>query len=115
MRGSGTTPTLIGDDLVAITDNADPRMAVVSYRRGDGATGGRQVCRRPVFGRDTGATENSVVAVGRTVIVENNFGYENPGTTTLGRSTELGIARVDVTRDGCGVRWTSDEIAPTSV
>ena len=73
------------------------------------------MCRQPVFGRGQGATENSVVAVGRTVIVENNYGYENPGTTTLGRSTTPGIARVDITRRGCGVRWTSDEIAPTSV
>ena len=32
-QGSGTTPTLIGPDLVAITDNADPRMHVIFYRR----------------------------------------------------------------------------------
>ena len=31
--GSGTTPTLMGDGLVAITDNADP-MNVLVYRRG---------------------------------------------------------------------------------
>ena len=32
-QGSGTTPTLIGKDLVAITDNAEPRMNVLFYKR----------------------------------------------------------------------------------
>jgi hypothetical protein len=38
--GSGTTPTLMGAGLVAITDNADP-MNVLVYRRGSGAL----ICR----------------------------------------------------------------------
>jgi hypothetical protein len=98
-----------------ITDNADPQMQVVSFRRSSGDVPRREVCRQPVFAKDAGATENSVVAVGRSVIVENNYGYENPGTTTLGRSTTPGVARVDVTRRGCGTMWRSHEIAPTSV
>ncbi len=114
-QGSGTTPTLIGRDLVAITDNADPRMQVVAYRRTAAPLREREVCRVPVFGKEAGATENSLVAVGRSVIVENNYGYQNPGTTTAGRSTTPGIARVDVSARSCGLRWTSDEIAPTSV
>ena len=114
-QGSGTTPTLIGRDLVAITDNADPRMHVVSYRRTADDVRNREVCREPVFAEGAGATENSIVAVGRSVIVENNYGYQNPSTTTLGRSTTPGITRVDVTRKGCGTMWESDEIAPTSV
>ena len=114
-QGSGTTPTLIGDDLVVITDNADPRMNVISYRRTGEPVRNRQVCRQPVFGEGASATENSIVAVQRSVIVENNYGYQNPGSTMFGRSTTPGVARVDVTRDGCGVMWSSDEIAPTSV
>ena len=43
--GSGTTPTLMGDDLVAITDNADP-MNVVVYRRG-ARDGPRRSARSP--------------------------------------------------------------------
>ena len=42
--GSGTTPTLMNDDWVAITDNADP-MQIVVYRRGrhvQGRPGGVQ-------------------------------------------------------------------------
>lgn len=114
-QGSGTTPTLIGRDLVVITDNAEPRMNVVAYRRGSGSPATREVCRVPVFAEGTSATENSLVAVGRSVIVENNYGYESPATTTLGRSTAPGITRVDVSATGCRTLWTSTEIAPTSV
>jgi hypothetical protein len=114
-QGSGTTPTLIGKDLVVITDNADPRMRVVAYKRTAGHVAHREVCRQPVFGKGASATENSVVAVGRSVVVENNYGYENPSTTTLGRSTTPGVARVGVTAKNCGTMWTSKEIAPTSV
>jgi outer membrane protein assembly factor BamB len=114
-RGSGTTPTLIGKDLVVITDNADPRMHVLSYRRTARHVEHRLVCRQSVFGKDTSDTENSVVAVGRSVIVENNYGYTGPAATMNGGSTAPGIARVGVGRRGCGIRWTSRETAPTSV
>ena len=46
--GSGTTPTLVNDEWVAITDNAAP-MNIVVYRRGADATGDREVCSVPVF------------------------------------------------------------------
>ncbi len=114
-QGSGTTPTLVGDDLVVITDNAEPRMNVLSYKRGAEPRDRRRVCRQPVFGKGTSATENSVVAVGRSVIVENNFGYTGPATTMNGGSTAPGIARVKVGRTSCGTMWTSAETAPTSV
>jgi hypothetical protein len=114
-QGSGTTPTLVGDNLVVITDNAEPRMNVLSYRRGAEKRDRRMVCRQPVFGKGTSATENSIVAVGRSVIVENNFGYTGPATTINGGSTAPGIARVNVGRRSCGTRWTSPETAPTSV
>jgi hypothetical protein len=109
-QGSGTTPTLLGDDLVAITDNADPRMNVLVYRRSTGAL----VCGTPVFAAGASDTENSLVAVGNSVIVENNYGYTGP-TATIGRTTSPGVARVDVDGGTCRVAWTSDEIAPTSV
>ncbi len=114
-RGSGTTPTLVGKDLVVITDNADPRMHVLSFRRTAAHVAHRRVCRQAVFGRGTSDTENSIVAVGRSVIVENNYGYTGPASTVNGGSTAPGIARVGVGRRGCGTRWTSRESAPTSV
>jgi hypothetical protein len=110
-QGSGTTPTLMGGDLVAITDNADPRMDVVVYRRSDGAF----VCSAPVFAAGASDTENSLAAVGNSLFVENNYGYQGPQSTLLGKTTSPGVARVDVVDGVCSVAWTSQEIAPTSV
>ena len=114
-QGSGTTPTLVGDDLVVITDNAEPRMNVVSYLRTAAPRERRRVCSQPVFARGRSATENSIVAVRRSVVVENNYGYTGPASTMNGGSTAPGVARVRVGRESCGLSWTSKESAPTSV
>jgi hypothetical protein len=114
-QGTGTTPTLIGKDLVVITDNADPRMNVVSYRRTKSHVSKRQVCKQAVFGAGKSDTENSPVAVGGSVVVENNYGYTSPQNAINGASSEPGLSRVDVTEKGCGVMWTSHESAPSSV
>ncbi|MFA9269524.1 MAG: hypothetical protein ACEQSX_02030, partial [Baekduiaceae bacterium] len=71
--GSGTTPTILPGGLVAITDNADP-MDVVVYR----IDGGAEVCRVPVFAPGAGATDNSLIGAGRTLVVANNHGYAGP-------------------------------------
>jgi hypothetical protein len=110
-QGSGTAPTLLPGGLVAIADNADPTMHVVFLRRSDGAL----VCQAGVFGDDRGATGTSLVAVGAGVVVENNRGYSGPLSTALGRTTQPGLARVDVAGGRCVVRWTSAESAPSSV
>ena len=114
--GSGTTPTLIGPRLVAITDNADP-IDVVVYRRGRGPAGGRQVCRKPVFGAGASATDQSLIASGRSIVAENNYGYTGPLSVLGAPTTSPGLARVDLDRDGRGCRkkWTSPEIAPSVV
>jgi len=119
-QGSGTTPTLIGHDLVAITDNAEPRMHVIFYRRTGGGPGSgtdREICRVPVFDAGASATENSLAyAGGRSVIVENNYGYAGVQSTMLGMTTSPGVAKVDLGDDGsCHVAWTSPVTAPTSV
>jgi hypothetical protein len=111
-RGSGTTPTLLPDGLVAITDNADDRMHVLFLRTDDG----QEVCRAAVFDEGASATDNSLVSVGDGgVVVENNHGYGGPWSTLLGRTTSGGLARVDVADGACEVAWTSSESAPTSV
>jgi hypothetical protein len=113
-QGSGTTPTLLGKRYVAITDNAEPRMNVVVYRRG-AASAGRKVCAEPVFKKDESATDNSLIGIGRSLIVENNYGYAGPATTEQGGSTTPGLARVDFSRRGCRTVWTSKERAPSVV
>lgn len=122
-QGSGTTPTLIGD-MVAITDNADPRMNVIFIKRSDGS----EVCSIPVFSDNESCTENSLIGMARegkngieySVIVENNYGYENMFSAGDGRSTVGGVARVDALPDGsggysCAQVWNSSEISPTTV
>ena len=112
-QGSGTSPTLLGRRWVAIADNAEPRMHVEVYRRDTG----RLVCREPVFAAGRSATENSLVAMGYSLIAENNYGYEDPTTTADGGTTEPGIARVDFDprRGTCRTAWTSRQVSPTTV
>lgn len=114
--GSGTTPTLLGRRWVAITDNADP-MAVVVYRRDAGFRGEREVCRQRVFEAGASATENTLIGIGRSLVVENNHGYEGPASALLGGTSEPGVARVDIDRDGrgCRIRWESQERSPSVV
>ena len=117
--GSGTTPTLMKGGYVAITDNAEP-MNVVVYRRATHLRHGqkRKVCEVPVFPKTTGATENSLLTAGRSLIVENNYGYQDPFGPNTGAVTQPGFARVDVNRNGRGCRkvWTNRDLrAPTVV
>lgn len=111
--GSGTTPTITASGLVAITDNADPQMHVIAYRRDTGA----EVCAAPVFAAGMSDTENSLVAAGESLYVENNYGYSGPSSVELGGLTAPGIARVDVdaAASRCTVAWTSQERAPSVV
>ena len=101
-------------DWVAITDNADP-MNVVVYRR---AGHGRGSCAsQPVFEKGASATDNSLIGVGRSFMVENNYGYTGPRRRRTGSTTAPGLERVDVDADGTGCRsvWRSQERAPTVV
>jgi hypothetical protein len=117
--GSGTTPTLMGKRYLSIADNAE-RMQVVVIRRARRLPRGqrRVVCEQPVFGRGASATENSIIATGRSMIVENNYGYfPPPNATANGNTTRPGVERVDIVRGGRGCRtvWKSSEISPSTV
>jgi len=139
--GSGTTPTLIDTgqsgkraqarkpQYVAITDNADP-MQVVVYRAATklGKREPRKVCEAPVFRPGASATENSLISLGRSLIVENNYGYDLvkfndviAGGTPVGGDpalvSEPGIARVDIAKNGkrCRVVWTNGTVRAPSV
>ncbi|MFE1232492.1 hypothetical protein [Streptomyces sp. NPDC058745] len=119
-QGSGTTPDLFGEreDYVAITDNADDRMNVLVYRRGaDVPAAERLVCKVPVFRSGASTTDNSLISWGDSLIVENNYGYENPTTLTFGRSVTGGVARIDVRPDGsgCDTVWESAVRSPSTV
>jgi hypothetical protein len=117
--GSGTTPTLMGKQYLSIADNA-ARMNVVVLRRARQLKPGqrRLVCEQPVFRKGKGDTENSIIATGRSMIVENNYGYAPPpDATSNGKTTQPGVERVDIRRNGKGCRtvWKSSEISPSTV
>jgi hypothetical protein len=131
--GTGTTPTVMQGGFVNITDNADP-MDVIVYRtaialprrlervgvrhRRVRVRLRRAVCRVPVFTRGASADENSLIAAGRSMVVENNYGYSGPTAVMGGKLTEPGFARVDIDRNGLGCRlvWTNTTArAPTVV
>jgi hypothetical protein len=114
-RGSGTTPTLMGRDYVAITDNADP-MNVVVYRRAKTVGGSRLVCSQPVFAKGASSTDNSLIGTASSMVVENNYGYTGPAST-VGAATQPGVERVDIDADGSGCHtvWRSAERSPSVV
>jgi hypothetical protein len=113
--GTGTTPAIMPGGFVAITDNADP-MDVVVYRTAPDAVQ-RRVCAVPVFTKGASATENSLIAAGHSLVVENNYGYTNPLSTSLGGVTRPGFARVDIDADGngCHLVWTNSTVAVPTV
>jgi hypothetical protein len=116
--GSGTTPTIMSGGYVAITDNADP-MDIVVYRTAKDLSAGQQrvVCAVPVFNQGASATENSLIGSGNALIVENNYGYQDPFGPNSGAVTKPGFARVDVNTDGSGCHkvWTNHDARAPSV
>ncbi|HEY5144480.1 MAG TPA: hypothetical protein VII98_13365 [Solirubrobacteraceae bacterium] len=137
--GSGTTPTLLwptsgrrgkgtAPAYVAITDNADP-MDVVVYRAGALARGQKRlVCTVPVFAKGASDTENSLIAMGRSLIVENNYGYDlvrwndviGGGLQIGGDLNQVsspGMTRIDIGPGGtgCSVRWRNTTVRAPSV
>jgi hypothetical protein len=126
--GSGTTPTIIGRNYVAITDNADPMQVVVYQRkallqqakkrkRKGKRPLKRLICAQEVFAQGAGSTDQSLIAAGRKMVVENNYGYTGPASTMQGVTTEPGLERVDMHKRGRGCKtvWHSDERAPSVV
>ena len=116
-QGSGTTPTLMGEDYVTITDNADGRINLVVYQRRQDHTGARQVCAVPLFEQNHSVTDNSMVAFNRSILIENNAGYTSVYEQKDWNNTAGGIMRIDVREDasGCDVIWHSQERSPSVV
>src|SRR3954453_7817580 len=140
--GSGTTPTLLWPlgrrtkstkpGFLAITDNANP-MDVVVYRAADKLGHGRKraVCTVPVFRKGASDTENSLTGMGRSLYVENNYGYDlqkwndvisgPAGPVPIGGDRSQvsvpGVARIDVNANGSGCRkvWTNNSVRAPSV
>ena len=107
----------MGKDYVVIGDKALPQMHVLVYRRAKVLAPGEQrlVCAVPVFQPGQSFTENSVMATDRSIVLENNAGYDrDPKVVEQGRTTKPGFVRVDINEDGSGCHsvWTNEEINP---
>lgn len=117
-QGSGTTPTLIGQRWITFADNADGRINVVVLRRGALAPGEqRQICKVPVFRDGASATDNSMIGWGRSIIMENNAGYESAHTQKDWNAIAGGVVRIDIRSDesGCDVVWNATLRSPSVV
>ncbi len=116
--GSGTTPTLMGDDLEAITSNADP-IEVVVHRRAATLPKGvnRELCRVPVFKAGASSDDQSLITDGTSLVAENNYGYEGPQSVAAGATTKPGLAKVVVDRKAgtCRLAWTAEQVSAPSV
>lgn len=114
-HGSGTTPTLISKDYVAISDNAEPQMNVLIYKRAKELSSKRLLCKVPVFTSGASSNENSLIAFNNSIIVENNYGYTNI-YDFIGKLSEPGLTRIDFKDDGnFSIAWNSNLIIPSVV
>lgn len=113
-HGSGTSPTLIGDDLVAIADDGDPFTNIVVYKKSASIEGERLICKVPLFGEGKSATENSLLVYGNAMVVQNDYGHVYTGNAL---KTSPGIMRVDVREDrsGCDVVWHNEAFLSQSL
>lgn len=107
---SGSAPVLLDGGVVAVTDTVESRLGVVFLARDTGAG----LCRQSVFEAGDSATDSTLAALGRGVVVANNHGYSSPRSTLLGFTSDPGISRVDLVGDGCVVQWTSEAVSPSS-
>ncbi len=128
-QGSGTTPTLLdvpvydkeGEGAVqvgvrklcAITDNADGRVNIVVYDR----TTGEVVDQYPLFTEGKSVSENSIVAYGRSFIIENNYSESGAGFLENNPTSEPGVTRLDMNYDCTKLElaWHSEEASATVV
>ncbi len=120
-QGSGTTPTLLDvpDDkgkihkVLGITDNADSRINLLVIDR----TNGKIISKTPLFKDGESCTENSLIADGRSFIIENNYSPDGAGFLVSDPQSAPGVVRVDIneTVTDAEVVWESQEASNTTV
>lgn len=120
-QGSGTTPTLLDvpcadgsvKKLCAITDNADGHVNLVIYDR----LNGKIIDQVPLFKENESVSENSVIAYGRSFIIENNYSETGAGFLVNDPVSTPGVVRIDMNADctKAEIVWESQEASSTVV
>jgi len=87
--GSGTTPTLMGDDYVAICDNDAKQVNLCIFSQKTG----KLISKQKLFDDRGAAVENSAVAYDGSYVVANTYGFEDPFKVN---NTNGGIMRFDL-------------------
>ena len=116
-RGSGTSPTILGEGkYVAITDNAHP-MKVVVFRTDKQLDPNEQkVCEVPVFeDQEGGALSNSLIGSRLSLIVENTYGNTMYWQQAGNPPSAPGFERIDINPNGkgCTKVWSNTDVAST--
>ncbi len=114
-QGSGTTPTLVGDKYVTITDNAEPQMHLLVFHRAEMVTGSRLYCHVALFEPGHSSAENNPIAFGESIIIENNADYDLFTKMRHGRVSAAGVSRIDLRPGKCKVMWASQERSQTTL
>lgn len=131
-RGTGTSPALLGDAYVAITDNADEQISLLIFHQDAQCEKGTQLlCKIPIFEKGKSACDNAPIThvgeIGYEVFVLNDHnappfypGKNAPqneinGTWNNVTNMASGGIRVDVPFEGnaCTVKWEKDIRMPS--
>ncbi|KIN09154.1 hypothetical protein OIDMADRAFT_38010 [Oidiodendron maius Zn] len=125
-RGSGSSPSLLGNEYVTIIDNANERINLLFFRQANSPSNSSNLlCKVPLFSPNASANENTLGSHfnGDTysVIVTNSFNAPPPinffnSTTTINSSAHKvtnagpGFARIDPNPQSGerGTRWEAD-------
>jgi len=108
-----STPTLFDEGrLVTFSINhgdGSSELVVMQTSPEEMSVEDRQVCRMELFEPGKSAIQNTVMAYGRSIVAENNFG----GAFYEVGDFEPGLVRVDVRDDysGCDIVWQDDTIS----
>lgn len=119
-RGSGSTPTLLGDQYVVITDNADNQINLIVYHQAAATNAPQMVCSTPVFKNGSGNNDVGTVAhldddtYG--VVIMNNYNlpplFSGTGSPNNASYANLSVMasetiRVNISADGssCKLAW----------
>lgn len=123
-RGSGSTPALLNDQYVAITDEADSQIHLNVYHQEAKSSNGEQlVCQVALFSPGKSNNDNAIIAHfdGTTygMMIQND--YNSPVLYGVSATGDVngnwnnmsimagGMTRVDIdSRGKCSVRWESD-------